>query len=101
MPVYRRQNGFVVETQFRDFLNATTSVLQEVSNLLTLNSVTVDQLEILIARLNDICCTSSLIVGSSNERYTVEFVDLLAEFLDYALQIKLSLDRKCEALKSQ
>lgn len=100
MPVYRRQNGFVVETQFRDFLNATKSVLQEVSNLLTLDSVTVDQLEILIARLNDICCTSSLIVGSSNERYTVEFVDLLAEFLDYALQIKLSLDRKCEALKA-
>ena len=28
MPIYRRQNGFVIETQFRDFLNAAKSVLQ-------------------------------------------------------------------------
>lgn len=58
-------------------------VLQEVSNLLTLYSVTVDQLETVIARSNDICCMCSLIVGSSNARYTVEFVGLLAEVLDY------------------
>ncbi len=98
MPIYRRQNGFVIETQFRDFLNAAKSVLQEVSNLPSSNNVTVDQLEILVSRLDDICCTSSLIVGSTNEDN--QELHLLAEFLHYARQIKFSLDRKCEALKA-
>jgi hypothetical protein len=42
MPIYRRKNGFVIETQYRDFLNAAKSVLQEVSNLPSSNNVTVD-----------------------------------------------------------
>ena len=57
MPVYRRQSGLIVDTQFRDFFNATKSVLQKINNLLSPTSVSVDQLEILVARLDDICCT--------------------------------------------
>ena len=97
MPVYRRQSGLIVDTQFRDFLNATKSVLQEINNLISPTSVSVDQLEILVARLDYICCTCSLIVGNGSSN---EFINLLAEFLDYAQQIKLALEFKCEALKA-
>lgn len=97
MPVYRRQSGLIVDTQFRDFLNATKSVLQEINNLISPTSVSVDQLEILVARLDDICCTCSLIVGNGSSN---EFINLLAEFLDYAQQIKLALEFKYEALKA-
>ena len=97
VPVYRRQNGLIIDTQFYNFLNATKSVLQEINNLVPPTTVSVDQLEILVARLDDICCTCSLIVGSISSN---KFINLLAELLDYAPQIKLTLECKCEALKA-
>ena len=97
MSVYRRQSGLIVDSRFCNFVNATKSVLQEINDLLSPASVSVDQLELLVARLDDICCTSSLIVGNGSSN---ESINLLAEFLNYDQQIKLALEYKCEALKA-
>ena len=95
MPVYRRIGQTVFDTQFLSFLRASKSVLVEVGNL-SVDTTSLDVYELLVSRLEETCCSFSLLVNATDET-SIEH-RLFSEFLEYANQIRVDTRSKCETV---
>lgn len=99
MPLYRRQNQLLINVEWTSFLQAIRSVLAEVAscNEHVDRTSTLDHLETLLQRVEEICTSFTLLVNNSDS--TNEGCNRLRNFLACITRIKLLLLGEVERLQ--